>query len=243
MMGSVVDQMGPAMEFIKSHVVLEGQMLRLALFLIFASPSWWNLGGRLEHRFRIFRKIFFGNKYVACYFFSVTVFTLSAIRNYVYKLAVEEQPKADFGFDPLLVQTVSWVLYAVGMVFVVSSSIRLGITGTYCGDYFGILMKERVTGFPFSVVEDPMYLGSTLNFLAMAVGEQSVAGLLLTAVVYTVYVVYSIWLENPYTAWIYSEKARQHREREDKLESQTKAKKSGTKSPASPRRSNKKKVE
>lgn len=88
-----------------------------------------------------------------------------------------------------------------------------------------------------------MYLGSTLNFLAMAVGEQSVAGLLLTAVVYTVYVVYSIWLENPYTAWIYSEKARQHREREEKLESETKAKKSGTKSPASPRRSNKKKVE
>jgi methylene-fatty-acyl-phospholipid synthase len=243
MMGSVVDQMGPALEFVKSHVVLDGPMLRLALFLIFASPTWWNLGGRLEHRFRIFRKIFFGNKYVACYFFSATVFTLSAVRNYVYKLAVEEQPKANFGVDPLLLQIASWALYSVGMIFVVSSSLRLGITGTYCGDYFGILMKERVTGFPFSVVEDPMYLGSTLNFLAMAVGEQSVSGLLLTAVVYTVYVVYSIWLENPYTAWIYSEKARQHREREEKLEADLKTSKSAAKSPASPKRSNKKKVE
>lgn len=70
-----------------------------------------------------------------------------------YSLAVYEQPKADFGFDPLLVNGLSWVLYAIGMIFVVSSSIRLGITGTYCGDYFGILMKERVTGFPFNVAE------------------------------------------------------------------------------------------
>lgn len=239
-MGSVVDQMGPALEFVKSQVNLESYQFQLALFLIFASPTWWNLGGRLEHKLRIFRKIFFGNKYVACYFFSLTVFSLSAFRNYAYKLAVAEQPKADFGFDPLLVQYVSWALYAVGMTFVVSSSIRLGITGTYCGDYFGILMKERVTGFPFSVVEDPMYLGSTLNFLAMAIENQSIAGLLLTAVVYTVYIVYSIWLENPYTAWIYSEKARQHREREDKLDSDRKV---SSPSATSPKRSNKKKAD
>lgn len=236
MMGSVVDQLGPAFDFVKSHVDIQAPMFRLALLLIFASPSWWNFGGRIEHKFRIFRKIFFGNKYVACYFFAATVFTLSAFRNYAYKLAVQEQPKADFGFDPMLVQIVSWTLYAVGLLFVVTSSIRLGITGTYCGDYFGILMKERVTGFPFSVVEDPMYLGSTLNFLAMAIGEQSVAGLILTAIVYTVYIVYSIWLENPYTAWIYSEAARHHREREEKIETQAKASKASTKSPRSPKK-------
>lgn len=72
---------------------------------------------------------------------------------YTYKAALEEQPTYDFGFDPLVVQAVSYVLYAVGLTLVVSSSIRLGITGTYCGDYFGILMKERVTGFPFNYVE------------------------------------------------------------------------------------------
>jgi len=215
MMGSVVDQMGPALEFVKQHVVFDDYYFKLALFLIFASPSWWNFGGRVEYKFRIFRKIFFGNKYVACYFFSVTVFGLSAFRNYIYKLAVESQPKADFGFDPLYVQALAYALYGLGMLLVVSSSLRLGITGTYCGDYFGILMKERVTGFPFNFVEDPMYLGSTLNFLAMAVENQSVAGLILTGVVYTVYIVYSIWLENPYTAWIYSEKARHIREREE----------------------------
>ena len=78
-----------------------------------------------------------------------------------------------------------------------------------------------------------MYLGSTLNFLAMAIGEQSIAGLILTAFVYVVYIVYSVWLENPYTSWIYSEAARTRVEKEEK-EAATK-KKATTKSPRSPR--------
>lgn len=72
---------------------------------------------------------------------------------HTYQLAVAEQPKADFGIDPMILTVVSYALYTVGLLFVVGSSIQLGITGTYCGDYFGILMKERVTGFPFNMVE------------------------------------------------------------------------------------------
>ena len=45
----------------------------------------------------------------------------------------------------------------------------LGVTGTYLGDYFGILMDDLVTGFPFSVVGAPMYVGSTMSFLGTAV--------------------------------------------------------------------------
>lgn len=48
------------------------------------------------------------------------------------------------------------------------TAFRLGITGTYLGDYFGILMKERVTGFPFNVTDDPMYNGGSLLFLGYA---------------------------------------------------------------------------
>jgi phosphatidylethanolamine/phosphatidyl-N-methylethanolamine N-methyltransferase len=36
------------------------------------------------------------------------------------------------------------------------------------GDHFGILMKSRITSFPFNVAEHPMYYGSTLCFLSMA---------------------------------------------------------------------------
>ena len=60
------------------------------------------------------------------------------------------------------------VLALVGQTFVISSTWMLGVTGTFLGDYFGILMNSRVEGFPFNVVRDPMYTGSTLSFLAGA---------------------------------------------------------------------------
>ena len=59
-------------------------------------------------------------------------------------------------------------LFALGQTFVVTSTWALGITGTFLGDYFGILMDHRVEGFPFNVLRDPMYVGSTLCFAATA---------------------------------------------------------------------------
>lgn len=41
-------------------------------------------------------------------------------------------------------------------------------SSSFIGDYFGILMKERVTGFPFNVCDNPMYIGSTCTFMATA---------------------------------------------------------------------------
>lgn len=63
----------------------------------------------------------------------------------------------------------------------------LGVTGTYLGDYFGILMDAPVTGFPFNVTGSPMYWGSTLNFLGVALYNGKVAGILLTAQVFVLY--------------------------------------------------------
>lgn len=58
--------------------------------------------------------------------------------------------------------------FIVGSVLVVSSMYKLGITGTYLGDHFGILMKDRITTFPFNIVDHPMYYGSSLCFLSIA---------------------------------------------------------------------------
>lgn len=38
----------------------------------------------------------------------------------------------------------------------------------FSGDYFGILMDEKVTVFPFNIMENPMYWGSTANYLGLA---------------------------------------------------------------------------
>lgn len=73
------------------------------------------------------------------------------------------------------------VLVTVGQIFVITSTWQLGITGTFLGDYFGILLDEvclpthlqswgfdcplqKVEAFPFNVLSDPMYVGSTLTF-------------------------------------------------------------------------------
>lgn len=33
------------------------------------------------------------------------------------------------------------------------------------GDYFGLLMSKRATNFPFNIMNNPMYWGSSMNFL------------------------------------------------------------------------------
>ncbi|KAG1718321.1 hypothetical protein EDB19DRAFT_1974955 [Suillus lakei] len=48
---------------------------------------------------------------------------------------------------------------------VVTSTWALGVTGTFLGDYFGILMDHHVQGFPFNVLRDPMYVWTPRYFL------------------------------------------------------------------------------
>jgi phosphatidylethanolamine N-methyltransferase len=78
----------------------------------------------------------------------------------------------------------------------------LGITGTYLGDYFGILMDEMVTGFPFSVTDAPMYYGSTMSFLGSALWLGKPAGIALSGLVLVVYKI-ALTFEDPFTAGIY----------------------------------------
>jgi phosphatidylethanolamine N-methyltransferase len=39
-------------------------------------------------------------------------------------------------------------LFVIGQTFVVTSTWSLCITGTFLGDYFGILIHARIEGFP-----------------------------------------------------------------------------------------------
>jgi methylene-fatty-acyl-phospholipid synthase len=98
-------------------------------------------------------------------------------------------------------------LFLSGNILVLSSMWALGVTGTYLGDYFGILMDEMVTGFPFDVTSSPMYLGSTLSFLATALWFGKPAGVLLTALVYVTYQI-ALKFEDPFTSEIYAKRER-----------------------------------
>jgi methylene-fatty-acyl-phospholipid synthase len=84
----------------------------------------------------------------------------------------------------------------------------LGITGTFLGDYFGILMDEMVTGFPFNVTGAPMYWGSSMSFLGTALIYGKPAGILLTAWVVVVYLI-ALSFEDPFTSGIYAKRERE----------------------------------
>jgi methylene-fatty-acyl-phospholipid synthase len=84
----------------------------------------------------------------------------------------------------------------------------LGLTGTYLGDYFGILMDAKVTSFPFNVTDAPMYYGSTLSFLGTAILYGKPTGILLTAEVLVAYLL-ALRFEDPFTAEIYAKRERE----------------------------------
>lgn len=105
-----------------------------------------------------------------------------------FKHALTEQPTVPMLPEPYATQ-VPTALFLTGQLFVLSSTWALGITGTFLGDYFGILMDHRVEGFPFNILRDPMYVGSTMCFAASALWFESPAGLMLTLYVYIVYLI------------------------------------------------------
>ncbi|KAI9463480.1 phospholipid methyltransferase-domain-containing protein [Boletus coccyginus] len=151
-------------------------------------------------------RLFGGNARHGCYFLAVLIFSCGILRDHLYQRALADQPRP-------YATTVPVVMFALGQLFVVTSTYALGITGTFLGDYFGILMDHRVEGFPFNVLRDPMYVGSTLCFSATALVAQCVgwryerpAGLLITLYVYVVYIV-ALRFEGPFTDMIYAKRA------------------------------------
>lgn len=122
-----------------------------------------------------------------------------------YERALRQQPHWEPLHNPL-VKVAAVALFVAGQTFVLTSMWALGLVGTYLGDYCGILMKERVTCFPFNVLEDPMYVGSAMAFLGIALWYESPAGILLSAFVWLVYSI-ALKYEGPFTSAIYSNAA------------------------------------
>ncbi|KAH9017394.1 phospholipid methyltransferase [Lactarius pseudohatsudake] len=119
-----------------------------------------------------------------------------------YRSALLEQPLVPLLPAPLDT-LLPLALFVAGQTFVVSSTWALGVTGTFLGDYFGILMDHRVEGFPFNVLRDPMYVGSTMCFAATALWYERPVGLLVTLYVHILYTI-ALSFEGPFTDMIYS---------------------------------------
>ncbi|KAL2021244.1 hypothetical protein VTK56DRAFT_7323 [Thermocarpiscus australiensis] len=171
------------------------------------NPTFWNIVARREYRTRFLTRLFRGNAQLACYALAATIFTLGLVRDFLYERALRDQPSHPALEGPL-VKYAAYALLAVGNLLVISSTWQLGITGTFLGDYFGILMDDIVTGFPFNITSAPMYYGSTMSFLGSALLYGKPAGILLTFHVLLVYQI-AIQFENPFTAAIYAKRDRE----------------------------------
>ena len=113
----------------------------------------------------------------------MVIFGIGLVRDHLYNEALSAQPL----YSPLCQPLIGYGLIVTGNVLVLSSMWALGVTGTFLGDYFGILMEEKVTSFPFNVTGAPMYWGSTCSFLGVAFVRGRLAGFLLTAEVFVMY--------------------------------------------------------
>ncbi|KAF5525224.1 Phosphatidyl-N-methylethanolamine N-methyltransferase [Colletotrichum aenigma] len=191
----------------KAVVDFDQKSLFISAAAIAFNPLFWNIVARQEYNNKLLTKLFGGRSQIACYGLAITIFSLGIFRDLLYERALRFQPS-----HPLLasdaVPYAGYALVACGNVLVLSSTWQLGITGTFLGDYFGILMDSIVTGFPFNITDAPMYNGSTMSFLGAALIYGKPAGILLTVWVFIVYKI-ALSYENPFTAGIYAKRDRE----------------------------------
>ena len=172
--------------------------------VVMLNPLFWNVVSRVEYKTHIVSKLCRGPK-KGVIALAVGILSLNYVRTTVFHKTMDvhsacEPLKTDF-CDGL-----GYLLIAIGGIFVISSSYRLGFFCSFMGDYFGILLDSRVAGFPFNVVDDPMYVGSGLVYLGFAFQHASMFGFLLTGCIAASYAL-ALMFEQPFTAKIYSDAA------------------------------------
>lgn len=197
-------QMNMSLAVLSRLIDLTEPRFCVAVVAIIFNPFFWNVVARWEHRTRGLTRLF-GSPYTACYFLGFLILLLNVYRSHSITVAMKGQPRLDM-LDNVQVYYTGAALVAFGSLFVISSFLALGFTGTFLGDYFGILMDQKVTGFPFNVMDNPMYWGSTANYLGLALMNASPVGLVLTAVVGLSYWI-AIAYEGPFTEEIYQQRS------------------------------------
>lgn len=177
----------------------------LACVAVMLNPLFWNVVSRFEYRTHFLTKTLGGPKRGVA-LLAVCIVSLNCVRTTTFHNAVNEHPICS-PMQNEVINALGYLIVAAGATLVISSSYRLGFFCSFMGDYFGILLDSKVTGFPFNVVDDPMYVGSAMIYLGFALQHASVVGLLLTACIGASYAIAAMF-EGPFTSKIYSDNAK-----------------------------------
>jgi len=203
-------------EEIKKGINLDDPLVYLVFAHVIFNPLMWNIVARTEYKTKFLsRGIFRGHAKAACIVNGIIIFVLGLTRDYIYNQMISAQPRftpIENMLEPiykretieLIINILAGILLVIGNTLVFGAYYRLGLIGTYLGDYFGFLLPEKVTGFPFNVSSCPMYDGSSINFLAFAIYNRSIVGGAVALFVYICYHVACIF-EDSFTEKIYAE--------------------------------------
>ncbi|KAF3704735.1 Phosphatidylethanolamine N-methyltransferase [Channa argus] len=132
----------PLDEFLKLINIRDSSFCIAVIAIIF-NPVFWNVVARWEHSTRKLTRLF-GSPYVACYCLAFVIILLNVYRSHSMTVAMKAQGRLEM-MDRTVVFYTGVVLIVLGTLLVVSSFLALGFTGTFLGDYFGVLMDEKVT--------------------------------------------------------------------------------------------------
>jgi protein-S-isoprenylcysteine O-methyltransferase Ste14 len=177
----------------------------VACVIVMINPLFWNIVSRFEYKTHSVSKVLGGPKR-GCSALAACILTLNYVRTATFHKTVDQ-----YGYwEPLnnrLVEAVGYLVVTAGTILVFASAWKLGFFVSFMGDYFGLLLNDKVTGFPFNVVNDPMYFGSGLVYLGLALQHASIVGLVLTACIAVSYAI-AIRFEGPFTSQIYEERSK-----------------------------------
>jgi len=204
-------------EELKKSVNFQDPLVYAVFAHVLFNPLMWNIVARTEYKTRFLTRLFRGHNKAACIVNGIIIFCIGLTRDYLYNMMISRQPRFtpiedalsgdyDRATIEMIINIVAGLFLLAGNTLVLGAYIRLGLIGTYLGDYFGILLPERITGFPFNITDCPMYDGSSLNFLAFAIYNRSIVGFLVAIFVFTCYRVACIF-EDSFTEQIYKKEA------------------------------------
>lgn len=149
------------------HVNLGDSILWQAMIVVFLQPLIWNMLGRMEYKTRIISKIFFSPR-IGIFALALWILGFGIYRDFLFAIAVNRQEKLPEMGSPE-VQLLGMYSCIIGFILVTSSFLKLGFRSTFLGDYFGFLLDKKITSFPFNVLENPMYVGSSMSFMGKSI--------------------------------------------------------------------------
>ncbi|XP_060794764.1 phosphatidylethanolamine N-methyltransferase isoform X3 [Neoarius graeffei] len=114
---------------VTKHIDLKEPSFCIAVISIMFNPFFWNVVARWEHRTRGLTRMF-KSPYVACYCLGAVILLLNVYRSHSITVAMKSQPKMEL-LDRVQVYYMGTALMLVGSLFVISSFLALGFTGTF----------------------------------------------------------------------------------------------------------------